>query len=234
MRLNDIQIAIVSGFHPNPIWLSSSFRQSGRCAILDFVLLLVVGHNVRATWSCKVMQSLRLIGGSMEKPRAANAAGTAPHEFAIRPAIVEDAAAILQCLRAAFEPYRSQYTPQAWLDTVMTPDTLLERLASMTVFVAVDAQGHVVGTIGATAVSASEGHLRGMAVPTEAHGRGIAQGLLETTQKHLIAAGCTRISLDTTEPLQRAMCFYEKNGFHLTGKVSDFFGMPLIEYAKDL
>ena len=45
MRLNDIQIAIVSGFQPNPIWLSSSFRQSGRCAILDFVLLLVVRHK---------------------------------------------------------------------------------------------------------------------------------------------------------------------------------------------
>ena len=170
----------------------------------------------------------------MEKPRAANAAGTAPHEFAIRPAIVEDACVILQCLRAAFEPYRSQYTPEAWLDTVMTPETLLQRLRSMTVLVAVDAQGHLVGTIGGDAVSASEGHLRGMAVLPERHGRGIAQLLLDAIEKHLLAQGCTRISLDTTEPLQRAMCFYEKNGFHLTGKVSDFFGMPLIEYAKDL
>jgi hypothetical protein len=30
------------------------------------------------------------------------------------------------------------------------------------------------------------------------------------------------------------MCFYEKNGFRRTGKVTDFFGMPLIEYTKHL
>jgi hypothetical protein len=28
------------------------------------------------------------------------------------------------------------------------------------------------------------------------------------------------------------MRFYEKNSFHRTGNVSNFFGMPLIEYAK--
>jgi len=168
----------------------------------------------------------------MEKFHAARSAGAAPHEFAIRLASVEDAAAILQCLRAAFEPYRSQYTPQAWLDTVMTPDTLLHRLTSMTVLVAVSAEGNIVGTIGGAAVSSSEGHLRGMAVPPEGQGRGIAQRLLESMEKHLLATGSTHISLDTTEPLQRAMRFYEKNGYRRTEKITDFFGMPLIEYIK--
>jgi ribosomal protein S18 acetylase RimI-like enzyme len=156
----------------------------------------------------------------------------APDEFVIRPANTEDAAAILQCLGAAFEPYRSQYTPQAYLDTVMTPETVLLRLRSMTVVVAVDARDNVVGTIGGVRISSSEGHLRGMAVPPEWHGRGIAQRLLEAVEKLLIGEGCTSISLDTTEPLQRAMRFYEKNGFRRTGKRTDFFGMPLIEYLK--
>jgi GNAT superfamily N-acetyltransferase len=71
-----------------------------------------------------------------------------------------------------------------------------------------------------------------MAVPPEGHGRGIAQRLLEAMEKHLLTKGSTRISLDTTEPLHRAMCFYEKNGYRRTGKITDFFGMPLIEYAK--
>jgi len=168
----------------------------------------------------------------MENSQATKAASATLNEFVIRPASVEDAAAILQCLRDAFEPYRSQYTPQAWLDTVMTTDTLLHRLISMTVWVAVSAQGNVVGTIGGVVVSPSEGHLRGMAVPPQWHGRGIAQRLLEAVEKHLLATGCTRISLDTTEPLQRAMRFYEKNGFTRTGKITDFFGMPLIEYVK--
>jgi ribosomal protein S18 acetylase RimI-like enzyme len=174
----------------------------------------------------------RLAGGNMEKSHAAQGIAASLHEFAIRRARTEDAAAILQCLRAAFEPYRSQYTPQAWLDTVMTPDTLLHRLTSMTVLVAVSAEGNIAGTIGGAAVSSSEGHLRGMAVPPQWHGRGIAQRLLDAMEKHLLAKGCMRISLDTTEPLQRAMRFYEKNGFTRTGKISDFFGMPLIEYAK--
>jgi predicted N-acetyltransferase YhbS len=120
----------------------------------------------------------------------------------IRRAIAEDAAAILRCLRAAFEPYRTQYTQQAWLDTVLMPDTILHRLTSMTVLVAVDVQGHVVGTIAGAAIS-SEGHLRGMAVPPKWHGHGIAQRLLEAMEKRLVGKGCMRISLDTTEPLQR-------------------------------
>jgi ribosomal protein S18 acetylase RimI-like enzyme len=168
----------------------------------------------------------------MEKPRAPKAAAAPPQEFAIRPASVGDAAAILACLRAAFEPYRSQYTSEAYLDTVMTPETLLQRLASMTVLVAVDARANVVGTIGGVAVSSSEGHLRGMAVMPQWHGRGVAQRLLEAMEENLLDQGRTRISLDTTKPLQRAMRFYEKNGFHRTGKVTDFFGMPLIEYLK--
>jgi len=170
----------------------------------------------------------------MENSQARKAASAAPNEFVIHPASVVYAAAILQCLRAAFEPYRSQYSPQAWLDTVMTLDTLLHRLTSMTVLIAVSAQGNVVGTIGGAVVSTSEGHLRGMAVPPQWHGRGIARRLLEAMEKHLLAKGCTHISLDTTKPLQRAMRFYEKNGFARTGKITDFFGMPLIEYAKSL
>src|SRR5258708_8693619 len=101
----------------------------------------------------------------MENAQTTKAASAAPNEFVIRPASVENAAAILQCLRDAFEPYRSQYSPQAWLDTVMTTEMLLHRLASMTVLVAVSAQGNVVGTVGGAAVSSSEGHLRRIAVP---------------------------------------------------------------------
>jgi len=162
-------------------------------------------------------------------PQTANAA---PRDFVIRPASPQDAPAILQCLRSAFEPYRAQYTPQAYLDTVLTPEMLTERLRTMTVLVVTDAQENVVGTIGGAMVSAGEGHLRGMAVPPQYHGRGIAQLLLESMEKQLKTKACSRITLDTTEPLQRAMRFYEKNSYCRTGKITDFFGMSLIEYAK--
>jgi GNAT superfamily N-acetyltransferase len=193
---------------------------------LDFALVPLRPDSDEAS------DSARFAGASMENPGGNPATGAVPHEFSIRPASAGDAGAILRCLRAAFEPYRSQYTPQAYLDTVMTPEVLLQRLQSMAVLVAVDASGKTVGTIGGGAVSSTEGHLRGMAVPPEWQGRGIAQRLLDAIEKHLLAKGCVRISLDTTEPLERAMRFYEKNGFRRTGRVTDFFGMPLIEYLK--
>ena len=209
------------------MWPPPSFTQSDACSKLDFV---VTPASARFCGRSKLTS--RLAGKSMENSQATKGASIAPNEFVIRPASVKDAAAILECLRDAFEPYRSQYSPQAWLDTVMTPDALLHRLTSMTVLVAVSMHGNVIGTIGGAVVSTSEGHLRGMAVSPQWYGRGIAQRLLEAMEKHLLSKGCTRISLDTTEPLRRAMHFYEKSGFTRTGKITDFFGMPLIEYAK--
>ena len=104
----------------------------------------------------------------------------------------------------------------------------------MSVFVATDETGEVVGTIGAAVIAPSEGHIRGMAVAPAWQGRGVAKQLLEAAESELAAKGCSRISLDTTEPLKRAIAFYENNGFRASGKITDFFGMRLYEYAKPL
>ncbi len=111
-------------------------------------------------------------------------------------------------------------------------DTVQKRLREMAVFVAADERGNIVGTIGCTMIDAAEAHLRGMAVLPNEQGRGVAQRLLEAAEDELRRQGCTRITLDTTEPLTRAMRFYERNGFRRSGVVRDFFGMPLIEYVK--
>ncbi len=76
--------------------------------------------------------------------------------------------------------------------------------------------------------------IRGMAVRPNWQGAGVAAELLRRVESELCDRKCARISLDTTEPLERAMRFYEKNGFHRTGRVADFFGMLLFEYAKTL
>ncbi len=154
--------------------------------------------------------------------------------ISIRKATTEDAAQILACLRAAFEDYRQKYTTDAFVDTVLTPETFQKRLAAMIVFVAVNDSSEVVGTIACNLVSAEEGHLRGMAVLPSLRGSGIAGQLLRHAEEELRSRKCTRITLDTTEPLQRAMHFYEKHGYRRSGKISDFFGMPLVEYQKVL
>lgn len=154
--------------------------------------------------------------------------------FTIRAATAGDTEGILACLREAFEPFRARYTPGAWLDTVLTPETLRARFAEMTVLVATDPGGAVIGTISHLRLSPDEGHVRGMAVRPGWQGRGVAQALLESAEEGIRRDGCARVSLDTTEPLRRAIRFYERNGFTPTGRISEFFDMPLFEYVKSL
>lgn len=152
--------------------------------------------------------------------------------FAIRPACVDDGRDILTCLAAAFAPYHSQYTPEAFADTVMDAATVQERIREMCVLVAVF-EGKIIGTIGCK-VSGEEGHLRGMAVLSDWQGTAVATSLLEAAETELRQAACKFITLDTTMPLQRAIHFYQRHGFSPSGHVTDFFGMELFEYRKRL
>ena len=152
---------------------------------------------------------------------------------AVRQGLTSDAEAIAGCLSAAFEPFRSKYTPGAFADTVPDAEGIRQRMVRMTIYVAVADEAEIAGTV-ALAVDGDEGHLRGMAVQPFWQGHGIAETLLRTAEEHLTAAGCRRITLDTTGPLRRAIRFYEKNGFVPSSRVEDFFGMPLHQYVKEL
>lgn len=151
-------------------------------------------------------------------------------DFQIRKANPTDADGILACLGAAFERYRSQYTPDAFADTVLDPEKVQARLRDMNVLVGVSEE-LIVGTIG-YGNNGEEGHLRGMAVRPDWQGSGVALALLLAAEKGLQKSGCKFLTLDTTEPLKRAARFYEKHGFLESGRVSDFFGMSLYEYSK--
>ena len=107
-------------------------------------------------------------------------------------------------------------------------------MSSMSIFVAVDSAGAICGTIGCSLAAEGEGHLRGMAVLPEQQGKGLAEALLERAESHLLDCGCSRVTLDTTAPLERAIRFYQRHGYHPTGRITEFFGMPLYEYAKAL
>jgi GNAT superfamily N-acetyltransferase len=152
-------------------------------------------------------------------------------DLTIRSATSDDASAVLACLHEAFEPYRQFYSAEGFRDTTLDHATVHERLREMRVLVGVTKAGEVVGTVGGSA-NGAEGHIRGMAVRPQWGGAGVAQRLLDAIEAELRVCGCIRVTLDTTEPLQRAMRFYERNNYLRSGKVGDFFGMPLIEYAK--
>lgn len=152
-------------------------------------------------------------------------------KFVIRAANQDDVESILSCLLAAFEPYRARYTPQAFADTVLSAETLRQRMADMSILVAVDDAGTVVGTIGYRVVEAGRGHLRGMATLPGWQGSGLAAALMAGAESELRRFGCTLITLNSVAPLKRAIAFYERHGFRTTGRVTDLYGMPLVEYA---
>jgi GNAT superfamily N-acetyltransferase len=153
-------------------------------------------------------------------------------EIEIRPAGQDDAGGILKCLAAAFEPYRAEYSPAAFADTVLDEETVHVRFLQMHVLVAT-AFGDVVGTISGVC-HGGEGHLRGMAVLPEWRRLGVAAKLLAAIESYLRERGCNRITLDTTLPLQAAVKFYEKNGYRRSANRADCVGRPLLEYVKQL
>lgn len=159
-------------------------------------------------------------------------AGLRERPFEVRKAEAADAGAIADCLKAAFGPYREQYTPAAYADTVLDPDGVRKRMEQMCLFVAVS-DGLVVGTVGCN-VNGNEGHLRGMAVLPEWQGTAVASALLRAAETELQEMCAAFITLDTTEPLARAVRFYQRHGYLRSGKVASFFGMPLYEYRKGL
>jgi ribosomal protein S18 acetylase RimI-like enzyme len=149
----------------------------------------------------------------------------------IRPATVHDVGKIRACLEEAFEAFRAEYTVGAFEDTVPTESAIRARMTEMTIYAACAVNGEIVGTISCS-LDGDQGHLRGMAVNPDWQGQGLADQLLGAAENALREAGCARITLDTTAPLRRAIRFYERHGFHPSGKVIDFFGMPLYEYIK--
>ena len=151
----------------------------------------------------------------------------------IRRAGPDDETAVLQILREAFAPFRDFYSDEGFFDTTLTPKTYKHRLQHSAIFLA-EVDGESAGTIACSRISDEEGHLRGMAVLPRFQGVGIAQQLLDVAEAHMRTWGCSRVTLDTTQPLQRAIRFYEKNGYRPTGRVTDFFGLPLFDYEKSL
>ena len=158
----------------------------------------------------------------------------APGAFELRAATEKDLPGVLTCLAGAFEPFRDRYTPEAFVHTVLNARLGRERLAAMRVWVALESRGKVVGTLAWVRTSTESGHLRGMAVLPEFQGSGVAQLLLDRVLFEMAGMGCHYATLRTTEPLDRAVRFYERNGFQPNGVTADFHGMAVTERRRTI
>ncbi|MFX0027241.1 MAG: GNAT family N-acetyltransferase [Candidatus Hermodarchaeota archaeon] len=156
-------------------------------------------------------------------------------DFTIRLATIKDAKAVHEILLDAFEEYRSFYSPEGFTDTVLSEEKAKDRIKDMKVYVAVDQQSKIIGTIGWQKLNKFEGHIRGMGViPSRQGKRSPAMSLLKCVERDAQLEKCKILTLDTTEILKRAQKFYEKNGYKRTGKIGDFFGSIIYEFAKTL
>ncbi|MFX0081562.1 MAG: GNAT family N-acetyltransferase [Candidatus Hodarchaeota archaeon] len=154
-------------------------------------------------------------------------------EYIIRKAQPKDAKGIHEVLSAAFEEFRHFYSLEGFANTVMSEQAALDRMKDMEIYIAINQNGIIIGTIGWKRLSENEGHIRGMAVHPKFQGKNSpAAALLKEVEKDALSQGCTFLTLDTTEILKRAQNFYRKQGFNETGKTGDFFGSTIYEFEK--
>lgn len=154
--------------------------------------------------------------------------------FAIKEANEEDAPNIHQLLLKAFKKYQDFYTKEGFEDTVLSGNRAKKRIRNMNLYVAIDNEGRIIGTIGWQKVNKNEAHIRGMAVHPKCQGKGVAEDLLKKVEMDASSENLSKLTLDTTTILQRAQHFYRKHGFKKTGKTDDFFGRTVYEFAKKL
>ncbi len=151
----------------------------------------------------------------------------------IRLAVQSDASSTASVLFDAFAEYRPLYTREAFAAT--TPDSghMRDRMVEGPVWVAL-LNGVIVGTV--SAVPKEEAlYVRGMAVLSEAKGRGIGKILLDTVENFAYEHSYKRLFLSTTPFLDRAIHLYEHFGFRRNSDgPHDLFGTPLFTMEKML
>ena len=151
----------------------------------------------------------------------------------IRTAQPGDARETHQILSEAFEPYRPCYSAEAYEVTVPSPREIEERISDpgTDVLVAVH-DDEIVGTV--TIHVEAEGELRvgSMAVKPTFQGQGIGCELPGEIERLAREKSCPMISLESFEPLTKAITLYERFGFERTGKERPYHGITIFEMRK--
>lgn len=116
--------------------------------------------------------------------------------IAIRLAVPGDEHIIASLILAAFEPFRDQYTPDAFEYTAATADRIAERFVEGPMWLAMDGDKAVWTVSGLP--EDGRFYIRSMAVSPDAQGRGVGQKLLDALETHARDAGFEKLFLYTT------------------------------------
>jgi putative acetyltransferase len=150
----------------------------------------------------------------------------------IRRAKQRDSSAIELLLRESFCEYEQAYTPEAFDITTPQKQEIEDRIKHWTVWVALRANA-IVGTVSVRPEGQAL-HIRSMAVHPSMRGHGIGKLLLTQVEHFARTNHYTRLILNTTPFLRRAIRLYEGFGFGFTGTQRKWFGTPLNTMAKEL
>lgn len=155
-------------------------------------------------------------------------------EVEVRTANADDAQAVYDILRESFEPFKEQYTEEAYNITIMTPAHIRERIHDdeHDVLVAY-LNDRLVGTA-TLQYRADDVYVRSMGVKPVAQGKGVGRRLLEAIERTARDKGFKAITLECFEPLKRAVSVYEKFKFRITGKRRRYYGIETFEMVKEL
>ena len=99
-----------------------------------------------------------------------------------------------------------------------------------------DAEPAIVGFIVAEAGSRGTGHIVTIDVLNEARRAGVGSGLLEEAERHLRAAGCKAVVLETAVNNASALMFYKRHRYFVEKTVPRYYSdtVDALQMRKDL
>lgn len=152
----------------------------------------------------------------------------------IQIASADDAEAIAAVIRAAFTPFESFYTAEAFAATTPNTEKIRARFDENGVIWTALKSREMVGTVSVVREGARL-YIRSMAVLPAAQGSGIGRRLLGTIENFAVENGFKELFLYTVPFLDAAIRLYEQSGF-VRGELETerFFGTPWFEMTKDL
>jgi len=152
-----------------------------------------------------------------------------------RKAQILDINEIYNTLLKAFEPYKSNYTNDAYNATVLTLKDIKNRiLGDKYEIYVVTKDKKIIGTFSILKKNKDILHLRSMAVHPDFQGKGFGLFILRKIDMFAKKNNYKFISLDTSKPLKRAIKFYKNFGFEFTGNNQDFYGVKIFEMIKEI
>src|SRR5215831_10062824 len=132
--------------------------------------------------------------------------------FTLRPATNSDRAAIESLVFGVLAEYGLAPDPNG-TDADLQDIEAEYRRNGGTFDVLVNENGHIVGSVGLHATSASICEIRKMYLASSARGKGMGRRLLEHALAEAKSLGFSRVELETASVLKEAIALYESYGF---------------------